>query len=105
MTIAIEVSEDAVTVSPDGIGEGTIDEQGAGLAEVVIANLTGAERTVTIEGPVSVTSDPILANGTGEVKVDLEQGEYEVKAGEGPVPAKLVVGEPRPSAHNEVLLP
>ena len=106
VTLTADISDDAVTVSPDGVGEGAIDPLGAGLVEITIANLSGADRRLLLDGPVKGSSKLIAAGGTGFLKIDLVEGKYQASAeGSKAEPALIVVGPERASAHNEILLP
>jgi hypothetical protein len=79
---------------------------GAGLATITIANLTDDEVQLGLSGPSSGTSDPIVARGVGSLKIDLEEGDYEVTSETTDArPDSFAVGPPRPSAQNELLLP
>jgi hypothetical protein len=98
--ITARVDEEAVDVSPS--------EFGAGLTVFTISNQSDAVVELTVDGPVAATSPPIQPNGVSDdFKVDMQEGEYEVTAGEESraKPTQLVIGPERPSAQNELLLP
>ena len=98
-----KVGNDQVLVSPvrfDG------KEVGAGLASVTIANLSDKPTELTFSGPEDSVTDPIIANGVLDFKIDLRPGEYTVSADSPAIrPAVFTVGPERPSAQNDLLLP
>jgi hypothetical protein len=96
------INDRAVKVSPS-----RADQVGAGLASIVISNQSAENASLVLEGPTDGASDPVPAGGTGSMRIELEEGEYVVAAGDG-VDARestLRVGAPRESAQNELLLP
>ncbi len=98
LTAAID--DKSVSVSPSsGLG--------AGIFTVTISNQTSEPTRLTLEGPTSAASGEIPPGGTGSIKTDLEEGEYEAAAGAeiGIKPATLEVGPERPSSQNELLQP
>jgi hypothetical protein len=121
--ITVSISEDSVDVSPGEIGMGGADQQklsqneGAEQAEIeedvpqtvnfTISNTTDFDTALEIAGPAKRSSEPIVANGTGEYKVDLPEGSYLVGAADipGATAGELVVGPTRFSSSNDLLLP
>lgn len=100
LSVTVEIDDNKVSVSPD--------EFGAGLVVFTISNQAESAQTLAIEGPrISKSSRLLEPTTTGELKLDLEPGEYELKAGADSKakPGKLVVGPERPSAQNELLQP
>jgi hypothetical protein len=97
--ITASVTDRQVDVSPS--------EVGAGLAVFTIANLSGDPINLTFSGPTDDASYEIPPGGNGNLRMRLEEGTYEVTAGENDRPRadELVVGPPRPTGQNEVLLP
>jgi len=82
------------------------DEVGAGLADITIANLNDDDVTLTIKGPSDQPVNPILAGGITDVKLNLEEGSYELATEDGSLqPATLTVGPERKSSQNDLLLP
>lgn len=101
--LTAKVSNSRVVLSPVEIDGKPV---GAGLATVTIANLTDEPTALTFTGPEDATTDPIVANGTLDFKLDLQQGNYIVSADDEAVrPYEFQVGPERPSAQNDLLLP
>jgi len=106
INVTAYVSSDRVSVSPATFGAGPI--------VVVVTNQSNASQEVTFasesagtsgEGDVSQSAliDP---GGTGEIKLDVAQGNYMVRTGDEAVrPAAVTVGPKRESAQNELLQP
>ena len=96
------INDRAVKVSPS-----RADQVGAGLASIVISNQSADNASLVLEGPTDAASDPIPAGGTGSLRIELEEGDYTVTAGEEADvrESSLTVGPPRESAQNELLLP
>ena len=99
------IQEDKLTVSPSR-------NLGAGPFTILIANLTDAEHTVTLEGgSIQKQFGPVAPDDTVEIKRTLAPGSYEVRAGTARAvrreiqPAMLDIGEERKSSNNELLLP
>ena len=99
------IQEDRLTVSPSR-------NLGAGPFTILIANLTDAEHTVTLEGgSIQKQFGPVAPDDTVEIKRTLAPGSYEVRAGTARAvrreiqPAMLDIGEERKSSNNELLLP
>ena len=79
---------------------------GAGLANVTISNQTDSDQQLNFAGPVDRTTDPVVANGVLEFKIDLEEGEYVVGTDDPSIDdMTFAVGPARPSAQNDLLLP
>jgi hypothetical protein len=96
--LSAKVDNQKVVVSPDKVG--------AGLADVTIANLNDDDVNLTFVGPADQAVDPILAGGITSVKLNLEQGRYELRSDDDSLkPGILTVGPERPSAQNDLLLP
>jgi hypothetical protein len=90
----------SVSVSPSsGIG--------AGIVNLTVSNQTDEPTRLTLEGPTSATTNEIPPGGTGSIKTNLEEGDYEAAAGaEVDIrPAQIRVGPERPSSQNELLQP
>ena len=100
--ISARVSDEDVSISPS-----RPPKVGAGLATITISNQSQEEISLTLEGPTDVASEPIPPGGTGSVKSELAEGEYEVTGGEQSSAREdlLVVGPRRPSSQNQLLLP
>lgn len=97
LTAAID--DRSVSVSPTTIG--------AGLVNVTVSNQTGETTRLTLEGPETATTNEIPPGGTGTIKANLPQGDYEAIAGtEVDIkPGRFTVGPDRPSSQNDLLQP
>ena len=106
ITIAANITEERISVSPDDFGAGPIS--------LIVSNQTDAAQTVTLEtdelggsqGGIRQTTSPINPGGTATIKVDVREGTYKVSSdGAGVQPASLDVGPLRESSQNDLLLP
>ena len=98
-----KVSDDQVLVSPTQSGGKPV---GAGLATVTIANLTDEPTALTFSGPQDSTTDPVVANGVLDYKLELHPGQYTVSSDNVSArPMQFTVGPERKSAQNDLLLP
>jgi hypothetical protein len=72
-----------------------------------IANLTNFRTQLEIQGPVSKTSPPLLAQGTANFKANLPTGTYKITAADIPAAtaATFKIGPVRTSSANNLLLP
>jgi hypothetical protein len=98
--VTARVDNDVVEVSPD--------EFGAGLVVFTISNQSDGAAALTLDGPVAASSQTLEPGAVSDdFKVDLQEGTYEVTGGDESQakPQELVVGPPRPSAQDELLLP
>lgn len=97
LTAAID--DRSVSVSPASFG--------AGLVNVTVSNQTGEPTRLALDGPTSAATNEIPPGGTGTIKANLEEGEYEATAGsEVDIrPARINVGPARPTSQNELLQP
>ena len=96
-----------VSVSPNSFGAGPI--------VVIVTNQSNSSQDVTFQtsragsgGSADVTQStgPINPGDTGQIKLDVVQGRYEVKTGDnGIAPAAINVGPERASAQNDLLQP
>ena len=101
--LTAKVDDRKVLVSPTEIDGEPV---GAGLATVTISNQTDSEQTLTFSGPTEQTTDPIVARGVLEFKLNLDQGDYTVSADDPSIrDMEFEVGPERPSAQNDLLLP
>ncbi|MFL5913381.1 MAG: hypothetical protein ACJ768_22785 [Gaiellaceae bacterium] len=100
------ITDKNVTVSPAKFGAGPIT--------LVISNQTQSSHTVTLEGaPLQKQATPTQTVGpinpldTANIQQTLKEGKYVVKVSSngGIKAATLVVGPPRPSSSNTLLLP
>jgi hypothetical protein len=98
LTAAID--KRSVTIAPT--------DPGAGLVVITISNQTDEPTQLVLEGPDdTASSGEIPPRGTGTIKTELVQGEYDATAGgiASIEPTQLVVGPPRESSQNDLLLP
>jgi hypothetical protein len=95
----IEITDRAVDISPAGFG--------AGLVNFVIANNSGADAAVAINGPTEDTTSPIPSNGNGVFKVETRPGDYRLSVAGNPKikPVTVTVGPEREPSNNDLLLP
>jgi hypothetical protein len=100
------ITDKNVTVSPAKFG--------AGPVTLIISNQTQESHTVTLEGaPLqnkatpTQTVGPINPLDTANIQQNLPEGKFLVKvSSSSPIkPATLIVGPPRSSSSNQVLLP
>jgi hypothetical protein len=82
-------------------------EVGAGIATITISNQASDEVELNFDGPgKDRQTNEIPAGGVSSIKLALDQGDYVVEPNVSSISSgSLAVGEPRPSAQNELLLP
>ena len=106
LNITASVSNAGIAVSPVAFGAGPI--------VLVVTNQTGASQEVTFESDelgatkpgVTQTTEPINPRGTGQLKVNVTEGRYRVRAANADInPAQITVGPSRQSAQNDLLQP
>jgi len=106
INITASVSGAGIAVSPGSFGAGPI--------VLIVTNQTGASQEVTFESDelgatkpgVTQTTEPINPRGTGQLKVNVTEGSYRVRAANADIsPAQINVGPQRQSAQNELLQP
>jgi hypothetical protein len=97
--LSARISDGRVVVAPDAVG--------AGLATITISNQASDEVELNFDGPGTDTStSQIPAGGVSSIKLALDQGDYIVEPDVSSISSgSIAVGEPRPSAQNELLLP
>ena len=96
-----------VSVSPNAFGAGPI--------VVIVTNQSNSSQDVTFQtstagsggkDDVTQSTGPINPGDTGQIKLDVIQGKYQVKTGDGAIsPASVSVGPERASAQNDLLQP
>ena len=93
-----------VTISPNKVG--------AGPVIITVSNQTSQSRTLTLDGQgIQERVGPINPLDTAQLQKTLKPGTYTVTAGSEAAtahaiaPAHLIIGKPRPSGSNKVLLP
>jgi len=106
INITASISDRGVAVSPKSFGAGPI--------VLVVTNQTGASQAVTLESNelgasrpgLTQTTEPINPQGTGQLKVNVTEGQYQVRVGNQSIPPAVIsVGPKRESAQNKVLQP
>ena len=106
INITASVSNAGIAVSPTTFGAGPII--------LIVTNQTGASQAITFESNelgaarpgVTQTTEPINPRGTGQLKVNVTEGSYRVRAANADIsPAQINVGPQRQSAQNELLQP
>lgn len=96
--LSARIDDSKVVLAPDKVG--------AGLATVTISNQSGEDVNLDFAGPSDASTGSIPAGGVGSLKLNLEQGDYEVKSDVTSISSgALTVGAPRASAQNDLLLP
>jgi hypothetical protein len=96
--ITVKIGDGEVAVSPA--------EFGAGQVNFTIANFEEEPAVLAIEGPVDAVSEEVAPGGNGDLRAQLETGEYEASAeGVEALPFDFVVGTERESGQDELLLP
>jgi hypothetical protein len=123
--VTVSITEESVDVSPSEVGMGGPDQQQLSQNEGIdqpeieeedvpqtinftISNTTDFDTALEIAGgPAKRSSGPIPPNGTGEYKVDLPTGSYEVSAADipGASASRMTIGTKRFSSSNDLLLP
>jgi hypothetical protein len=100
--VTARIGDRDVTVSPN-----SATAVGGGLATITISNQSQDPVTLTLEGPTDLAGDEIPPGAVGSMKVNLEEGEYTVTAGEASDAREttLAVGPERASSQNELLQP
>jgi hypothetical protein len=106
INVTAAIDQGRIRVSPQSFG--------AGPVVFVISNQSGVPQEVTFEtdeidgstGGIRRTSAPIIARGTGTMKVDVPEGTYQLSASAGGVrPAAVEVTTERRSAQDQLLQP
>jgi hypothetical protein len=96
--LSARVDDSKVVVAPN--------EVGAGLATVTISNQSRDDVELAFSGPTNSNTTEVAAGNVGTIKLELEQGDYEVDSGVSSISSgTLKVGEPRGTAQNDLLLP
>jgi len=95
-----------VSVSPKAFGAGPI--------VLIVTNQSNSSQDVTFQtfragsgaNDVTQSTGPINPGDTGQIKLDVVEGRYEVKTGDDAIgPAAVSVGPERASAQNQLLQP
>ena len=106
IVVSASINGDRVSVSPRNFGAGPIT--------LIVTNQTQNAQELTLEtdeiggsGPgIRQRTGPINPGDTASLKADLRKGSYRVAVRRSGIDgAALSVGEPRPSAQNELLQP
>lgn len=96
------INDREIRVSPS-----TAESVGAGVVTFTISNQSQDPAALVLEGPTDQASNEIQPGGVGSIKVELEEGDYVVSAGESSDAREgsLGVGPPRESSQNDLLRP
>jgi hypothetical protein len=107
IVVTANVAKDKVSVSPARFGAGPIS--------LIVTNQTDRSQQVTLEtviepgagtSGIRQNTGPINPRDTAQLDADVPQGTYAVRVGiEGVRPATIDVGEARPSAQQNLMLP
>ncbi|MDQ3607388.1 MAG: hypothetical protein M3459_00580 [Actinomycetota bacterium] len=104
ITVTALVDEDSISVSPARFG--------AGVVRFIIANQSAEPQKVSLraedeqEALATQVTEPIAVGGTGELKLALEPGVYQLETdGDDIDPGTLEVGPQRPRGQDQLLLP
>ena len=106
IVVSASISDKSISVSPQKFGAGPIT--------LIVTNQTGSAQEVTLETDeiggdatgIQQESGPINPGDTASLKAELEQGTYRVGVNGAEIePSAIQVGEPRPSAQDELLQP
>ena len=97
--LSARIDDGKVVVAPSSIG--------AGLATITISNQASDEVELNFDGPgKDRQTNQIPPGGVSSIKLALDQGDYIIEPDVGSISSgELAVGEPRPSAQNDLLLP
>lgn len=105
INVAAYISASRVSVSPPSFG--------AGPVVFIVTNQSATSQGVTFESEgggsgsdVTQSTGPINPGDTGEIKLQVLEGTYRMRATSGAIaPATVTVADRRPSAQNKVLQP
>ena len=103
INVTAAIADGRIHVSPRRFGAGPI--------RLIVSNQTASAQALTFEtgggaSGVTQSTQPIRPSGTATLEVDVPEGDYELSASDGGVrPAAVMVGAPRESAQNQLLLP
>lgn len=106
VNLTAAVQDDVIRVSPSSVGAGQI--------VLVISNQSDRPQRVTFatdelggtQGGRTATSPEIPARATGRLRIDAREGRYSVSVEDDAVrAARVLVGPPRESGQDRVLLP
>jgi hypothetical protein len=106
VTMTAAVHDDLIRISPAAVG--------AGQVTFIVSNQSAKPQKVTVEtdelggtrGGNTASSPTIPAGATGRVTINVREGNYSVHVADHSVrAARLIVGPPRKSGQNALLLP
>jgi hypothetical protein len=103
INVTAAIIDGRINVSPERFGAGPI--------RLIVTNQTGSEQAVTLEtggdSPgITESSGPIDPSSTATMEIDVPAGDYAISTEDrGIRPASVTVGEPRPSAQDQLLQP
>jgi hypothetical protein len=106
INVTAAISDERISVSPRSFGAGPI--------VLIVSNQTDEQQEAMFETDELGGEEPGLApqstgsirpGGTATLKVDVREGTYSLRTDGGPGAVTIDVGQPRPSAQNELLQP
>jgi len=102
INVTAAIIDGRINVSPRNVGAGPI--------KLLVTNQTDADQEVTLEtggnSPGITQTSSITPAATSTMEVDVPEGEYTISAADRAIrPTSLTVGEARPSAQDQLLLP
>jgi hypothetical protein len=102
INVTAAIIDGRINVSPRNVGAGPI--------RLLVTNQTDSAQEVTLEtggnSPGITETSSITPAATSTMEVDVPEGDYTISAADRAIrPASLTVGEARPSAQDQLLLP
>jgi hypothetical protein len=102
INVTAAIIDGRINVSPRNVGAGPI--------RLLVTNQTGSAQEVTLEtggkSPGITQTSSITPAATSTMEISVPEGEYTITAADRAIrPASLSVGEARPSAQDQLLLP
>ena len=102
INVSAAIIDGRINVSPRSFGAGPI--------RLLVTNQTDSSQEVTLEtsgnSPGITQTSTVTASATTKMEVDVPEGEYTITAADRAIrPASFTVGEARPSAQDQLLLP
>jgi len=104
IVVTASINDDGISVAPRRFGAGPI--------ELIVTNLTDQAAELTLEtdeiggsnAGIEQSTGSINPGTTAQLKADLRSGRYEIRV-DGARETALRVGDPRPSAQDQLLQP
>ena len=96
--VSAKVDSKRVQVAPTSFG--------AGLVNIMVANLSGSPITFNVSGPTEAATTEIQPGAPDYLRMDMKEGTYQVAASKSKIkPATIKVGPERASSQNTLLEP